>query len=308
MFSGNLRLHGHVVQPSGLTQRPHRCAPCEVLLKVTPKTRKAALAAFQREGALGGDYRGFTISGLSDLSFLKDFPDLLFLEIDGHKQRINPRHLDGLANLRGLKISTAIGGVDFSRFPELEAFWGDWHADNRGIAKCNELRRLNISHYNPPSRDLAEFAGLIRLEDLGIVQTNIASLAGIEPMEDLRDLLIGYAPKLESLDSLAHHDSIREIEFETVKHIKSYEPIAKIQRLRRLMLFKCAPMSNLTWIVGMKHLDFFTFVDTNVVDGDLSPLLKLPRLRSVGTLDKKHYSHTEDELEEALARRGGTGS
>jgi hypothetical protein len=303
MFSGNLRFHGHVVQPSGLTQRPHRCAPCEVLLKVTPKTRKAALAAFQRAGPLGGDYRGFTIAGLSDLGFLKDFPDLLFLEIDGHKQRINPRHLDGLANLRGLKISTPIGGVDFSCFPELEAFWGDWHPDNRGIARCNELRRLNISHYNPPSRDLAEFAGLIRLEDLGIVQTNLASLAGIEAMEDVRYLQIAYAPKLASLDALADHDSIREIEFETVKQIQSYAPLAKIRRLRRLLLSKCAPMPNLQWMAGMKHLDFFTFVETNVIDGNLSVLLQLPRLCVVGTLDKKHYSHTSDELDAALQGR-----
>jgi hypothetical protein len=279
-----------------------------VLLKVTPKTRKAALAAFRREGDLGGDYRGLAISGISDLSFLTSFPDLLYLEIDGHKQNINPRHLDGLANLRGLGISTPIGGVDFTCFPLLEAFWGDWHSDNRGIARCHELRRLNISKFNPPSRDLAEFAGLIRLEDLGIVQTNIASLAGIAALEDVRYLLIGYAPKLESLAALAHHDSIREIEFDTVKHIKSYEPIAKVRRLRRLILDRCAPVPNLKWTAGMKHLDLFTLVDTNVLDGDLSPLLKLPRLREVGTLDKKHYSHTSDELDEALAKRGGPGS
>jgi hypothetical protein len=275
-----------------------------VLLKVTPKTRKTALAAFKRAGALGGDYRGFTISGLSDLSFLKDFPDLLFLEIDGHKQHIDPRHLDGLANLRGLKISTAIGGVDFSCFPELEVFWGDWHPDNRGIARCHELRRLNISHYNPPSRDLAEFAGLVRLEDLGLVQTNIASLAGIEALEDVRSLDIAYAPKLESLAALANHASLREIDFETVKQIQSYEPLAKIPCLRRLLLFKCASMPDLQWIAGLQHLDFFTFVETNVTDGDLSPLLKLPRLRVAGTLGKKHYSHTPAELDKALADRG----
>lgn len=303
MFQGNLRLRGHVVQPSALTQRPHRAAGCDVLLKVTPKTRKDALAAFAREGSLGGPYSGFTISGISDLSFLKDFPDLLYLEIDGHKQRINPRALDGLANLRGLKISDASGGIDFRCFPELEHFWGDWHPEHRNIGTCRELRRLNVWHFNPPSRDLAELAGLVRLEDLGLVQTNIASLASIEALEDVRYLQIARAPKLESLDALSGHESIREMDFETLKGIKSYEPITAIHKLRRLMLFKGAPMPNLKWMAGLKHLDFFSFVETNVVDGDLSPLLRLPCLRSVGTMDKKHYSHTSDELNEALNRR-----
>ncbi len=304
MFQGNLRLHGHVVHPSYLTQRPHRAAPCDVLLKVTPKTKKEALTAFQRRGSLGGDFRGFAISGISDLSFLKDFPSLLYLEIDGHKQKINTRHLDGLANLRGLKISDPGGGLDFSCFPELENFWGDWHQDNRNISSCRELRRLSIWHFKPTTRDLSEFAGLVRVEDLSVIQSSLASLSGIEALEDLRYLCVGYAPKLESLDAFAKYESgIREIDFETVKAIRSYEPIADIPRLRRLMLFKCAPMPNVKWMAAMKHLDFFSFVETNVVDGDLSPLLGLPRLRYVGTMGKKHYSHTGDELNDALNRR-----
>lgn len=301
MFQGHLRFRGHVVEPCYL--RARRAAPAEVLLKITPKTRKAALEAFRRAGPLGGDFRGFTISGLSDLSFLADFPDLLYLQIDGHKQRINPRQLDGLANLRGLKLTDPAGGIDFSCFPELESFWGDWHPDHKNIPTCRELRYLDVWHYNAPSQDLVKLVGLVRLEHLRIVQTNLTSLAGIEVLEDVRYLTVSHATRLESLDALAGHDSIREIDFTTANRIQSYGPLAKIRRLRRLKLSRCAAMPNLKWLAGMENLDFFAFVDTNVVDGDLSPLLKLPRLRYVGTLDKKHYSHTSDDLNAELAKR-----
>jgi hypothetical protein len=44
-------------------------------------------------------------------------------------------------------------------------------------------------------------------------------------------------------------------------------------------------------------------VETNVEDGDLSPLLQLPRLRYVGTMDKKHYNYKFDALNKLLLQR-----
>ncbi len=60
------------------------------------------------------------------------------------------------------------------------------------------------------------------------------------------------------------------------------------------------PMPNLKWTEGMSYLDFFSFVETNVVDGDLSPLLQLPSLRYVGTMDKKHHNYYKCDAINAL--------
>ena len=43
----------------------------------------------------------------------------------------------------------------------------------------------------------------------------------------------------------------------------------------------------------MPKLEDFRFVDTNVIDGDLSPLI---RLKYAGFFDKKHYSHTREQI------------
>jgi len=62
-------------------------------------------------------------------------------------------------------------------------------------------------------------------------------------------------------------------------------------------------MPDLKWTRGMDRLDMFSFVETNVEDGDLSPLLELPTLRYVGTMDKKHYNYRFEEMNEILEQR-----
>ncbi len=296
----NLRLDKLEVATSFLSQRSFRAAPCDLLLSVTPKNKTAALAKFKKVGELLGPYSGLRVSGIGDLSFLKEFPLLLYLEIVDQK-RVNTRHLDCLENLRGLRLESPGAGIDFACFGELEVFIGDWHADHRNLEKCRELRRLQLWQFNPRSLDLSDLANITRLESLELVQTNIKTLAAVATLEDLRYLEVAYAPKLESLSALAIGGSgIRELSLAKAKKIEAYDPIASIGHLRRLKLSSCAPMQNLKWSAGLAKLDFFSFVETNVVDGDLSPLLSLPKLRYVGTMDKKHYNYKMQRLNEVL--------
>lgn len=298
----NLRLNGVKVILSFLSQWPFRAAPCDFLVEVTPANKTAALSAFKKAGELG-KFSGLHISGLHDLSFLEHFPLLLYLEIVNVKN-VNTRQLHCLRNLRGLRLESPGAGIDFGSFPKLEIYTGDWHVDNHNLKQCHDLRRLHLWHFSPRSRDLSVFMEMTRLEELSLIQTNITSLSGVETLEDLRFLTIAYAPKLKSLSALADHNmQIRELDLGKVKNIGSYNPIASLKYLRLLRVSSCAPMRDLKWMTGMKRLDFFSFVDTNVVDGNLSPLLHLAALRYVGTMDRRHYNYTMDRLNELLNQR-----
>jgi hypothetical protein len=302
-----LQLGGTEVCTSELTQRPFRAAPCELLIPVTARSKTKALATLKRAGVLG-EYSGLRISGVSDLSFLKDFPELLYLEIVDQKN-VNTRHLDGLENLRGLRLYSPGAGIDFACFPQLEVFVGDWHVDNCNVERSRELRRLCVWHFCPRSLDLSDLANSVRLEQLRITQTTVTSLAGLKTLEDLRYLTVEYAPKLESLDVLRDgHPEIRELRLSKAKGIRSYLPIASIGHLRRLQLTACAPMPNLKWVLGLNDLDFFSFVDTNVANNDLSPLLDLPKLQYVGTMNKRAYNYTSDALNELLSKRSSAAT
>jgi hypothetical protein len=298
----DLRLSDVKVCDSFLTQRAFRAAYCQWLLPINAKNQKEMLAHFANVGVYG-PYSGLKVAGIADLSFLADFPNLLYLEVVDQK-KVNLAPLQKLENLRGLRIETPGTGLDFSSFPHLEVLLGDWHIDNRNLAACQELRQLRTWGFKPKSTDLAELAGLTRLEWLALTKTSIESLAGIEPLEDLRYLDIAYAPQLESLAALGTGDmQLRELNFSNAKKIDSYEPIAALRWLRRLWLSSCAPCANLKWLQGMQRLDFFSFVETNLEDGDLKPLLDLPSLRYVGTMPKKHYNLHVDKLNEQLGQR-----
>ena len=299
---GNLTLDDVKVIASDLSQWPFRAAPSYFLLRVTPANKKAALTAFKKAGQLG-KFSGLHITGVHDLSFLEDFPLLLYLEVADVK-RVNTRQLDCLGNLRGLRLESPGAGIDFACFPNLEIYSGDWHVDNNNLKTCRDLRRLHLWHFSPRSLDLSVLRGMPRLEELKLIQTTINSLSGVETLEDLRFLKVAYAPKLESLDAFLGHDlQVRELTLEKTKKIESYDPILSLSYLRLLRLSDCPPMQNLKWIVGMKRLDFFAFVDTDVKDGDLSPLLSLPELRYVGTADRRHYNYKMGALNELLTQR-----
>lgn len=289
---------GVEVRTSSLTQSAFRAAPCETVVCVTPKNLPQALVVYASER-----HSGLRVCGIADLSFLAEVADLRYLEVV-EQPKFDPRPLDQLSNLRGLRVETPGAGLDFSCFPLLEVFVGDWHPANSNVGGCDELRRLHIWQYKPKSGDVRDFAGATRLEWLHLTQTGIQSLDGVENLEDLRYLEVAYAAKLQSLDALRFPAvAIRELGIEKAKQIASYEPIAAMRWLRRLQLFGCAPMPNLKWTKGLDRLDSFSFVETNVEDGDLSPLLELPLLRYAGTMDKKHYSHRQEALNQLLEER-----
>jgi hypothetical protein len=301
----SFRLNDTDVCMSSLTQRAFRAAACEFLVCVNPLNQAGALKAFADDTR---SYSGLHVAGIRDLSFLADFPNLRYLEIVDQKG-FNTRYLDGLSNLRGLRIEAPGAGIDFSCFPELEVFVGDWHAGNFNVHRCQELRQLRAWQFKPKSKDLTDLAHTTRLEWLALTQTDITSLAGLESLEDLRYFETAYASKLESLDVFAKGGvRLRELSISKARKISSYEPIASLQRLRRLRLSDCAPMANLKWTHGLDYLDFFSFVETNVEDGDLSPLLLLPKLRYVGTMDKKHYNYKCDAFNRLLGQRAVSGN
>ncbi len=292
--------NGAEVYPSFLTQRAYRAVYCEFLVHVTPRNQAQALEAFAQGGS---QFSGLHVSGVADLTFLADFPSLRYLEVVDQK-RVNPRPLEELSNLRGLRLETPGAGIDFSWFPHLEVFVGDWHGDNIQVHRAHELRKLRAWQFKPKSQDLSDLAGATRLEWLELTQTSVTSLAGVETLEDLRYLEIAYAPKLESLDALASGSlQLRELGIEKAKAIASYQPLAALPWLRRLRLSSCAPMPDLKWSQGMDRLDSFSFVETTVEDGDLSPLLELPQLQYVGTMDKKHYNYKFDAINKLLKQR-----
>jgi len=280
----------------------YRAAPCGLLLDIRPETLEGALEALADQGTHGDLFNGLRVTGLENLEFLRDYPSLLYLEVENVSAK-GLRCIESVSNLRGLRLDSPKAGLDFSCFAQLEEFIGDWHRDNTGIGNCGELRRLHAFGFRSAQPGLSSLADCVRLERLHLVRPGVTSLGDIDALEDLRYLDIAYAPKIADLTPLAASNvDLRELHLTNLKNISDYAPLARIRRLRRLILSRCAPMADLAWTKGMDYLDFLSFVETKVLNGDLSPLLSLPLLRYAGAGNKRDYSHTDEELDTLINR------
>ena len=75
--------------------------------------------------------------------------------------------------------------------------------------------------------------------------------------------------------------------------VTNFDTLSQSQTIETLRMFKCGSVPSIHFIDDMSNLKAINFVETNVLDGDLTPCL---RLESVTTLDKKHYNLKAEQL------------
>lgn len=239
-------------------------------------------------------YHGYK---LPDVQFLAgiDFLTSLWVVKD-----INPIDISGvhhLRQLRQLNISNDGQPVDFSFFPELEEAHIDWNSKITNLDKCPGLRKLTIWKYKPRSKAFHELHNLNGLQSLEITQSNIESFDGFEKFTGLRSFEGHYLSKLSTLNGLeVSQKHLRMLMLHTCKKLVAYEHIlGQLNMLEKLILSDCGDLDDLTFVNKMQSLKFFSFVGTDVKDGDLLPLVER-RLDYAGFDDKKHYSHKMKEV------------
>jgi hypothetical protein len=87
--------------------------------------------------------------------------------------------------------------------------------------------------------------------------------------------------------------------FEACKKIKDFAVLAKCPRLRTLRVLNCGELESLRDLALFPQLEDFRFVKTKIRDGDMSPLLRLKR---VGFLKNANYSHTPEQIQQAIGQ------
>jgi Leucine-rich repeat (LRR) protein len=286
-----VKLNGVTVAPSFITQRAFGAAYCDFLLPITNENLEAQLDEFRREGT-HGVYKGLKLIGLEDISFIEEFPNILYLEVISPKV-IDTEPVKKLRNLRGLLWDGGCKGIDFSYLRLLETFIGDWDKRNVGLSSCKELRTLRAWKYKNANSNLTDLKGLTRLERLCLTQTNICSLEGISLLEDLRYLEVSYAPQLTDISALAKTGCrLRELELDKVKGVKGkqYEYLSNLKMLRNLTITSCGDFESLDWLTELKSLDKLDFYGTDVTDGSLEILDSFSSLSFIRFKDKKHFN------------------
>ncbi|MDQ0227679.1 hypothetical protein [Metabacillus niabensis] len=176
--------------------------------------------------------------------------------------------------------------------------------------KFNEMQLENIeylTHWHHKKNKLGNFVGFpLNLLYLELNWSNIQEFRGIEKMNKLKRLELHYCTKLQNdfgLSGLA--DTLEHLHINQSKKFVPNEELFSLENLRVLRLNSCGNLENLDFLYQFPNLIDFRFVDTNVLNGDLTPILDHPTIRSVGFLNKRHYNIKDDKMDALLRDKNG---
>ncbi len=184
--------------------------------------------------------------------------------------------------------------VDLINFPNLENLACDYSIRLRGLEYCKNLKFLSLTRYKTKTKDLSLLPSLPHLKELSLFITDIDCLQGIEKYGTLKKLELFRASKLETIKDLETlPNSIEEIQIEQSKKIQDYEILGNLHYLEKIILSDAGEIKTLSFLKTLPNLKFISFVNTNVLDGDLS---FCEGIEYVGFINKRHYSHKFEQF------------
>lgn len=232
-------------------------------------------------------YVNNSIDFLNNYSFLKEVIIKGPFEISG---------LYALKNLEFLSYENLNQDqvLDLGHFEKIKTCYLDLKSKVKNLNSLSEVKDIRLFHYSAKEKNLKGLNNLAKLESLYISISNIESLAGIEVFKKIRSIEFHYLRNLTHIKEVAGlSDTLEFLMFGNAKKITDFESVKSLKNLKILAFNKCSSIPSIRFIDDMPNLEDFRFVDTDVIDGDLSPLI---RLKYAGFFDKKHYSITFNEL------------
>lgn len=226
--------------------------------------------------------------GLEDINFLEQCKNITHLHLDSMYLK-DVSILYNLKELKALTITESNYTLELNRLIELECL--SMYCDKKvtGLQELSNLKSLSLWKYSPKNRDLNELKNLRKLETLNITQSKINSVSGVENLESLKTLKLNYLRTLTTIEHLKYtNDVLCYLEIEACKKIKDFYEIQHLKSLEVLNLFNCGDIPTINFIQALNHLKHFSFVESNIIDGDIS---FCEGIEFVSFTDKRHYSH-----------------
>lgn len=159
-------------------------------------------------------------------------------------------------------------------------------------------------YYKQKGISFGNLAPSKRLLYLELNWANIKDFQAIEKFENPKRLELHYCTKLEIDTGLKSLNNT--LEFLHINQSKKFvltDELLQLKQLKVLCLNSCGPIDNLKFLSNFPKLIDFRFANTNIIDGDLTPILEHPTIRTVGYLNKRHYNFTDIQLESELSSK-----
>jgi hypothetical protein len=165
----------------------------------------------------------------------------------------------------------------------------------------NEIEYAIVWHYKFKGISIELFPDSEKLRYLELDWANINDLVGINKFKNLKRLELHYCTKLENdfgISSLGNTLEFLHIN-QSKKLILSNE-LFELKKLKVLLLNSCGNIDNLSFLKFLPDLIDFRFVDTNIIDGNLTPIIEHPKIKTVGFKNKRHYNLKDKKINSEL--------
>jgi hypothetical protein len=248
------------------------------------------------EGVGLSPHKGFK---LAHLGFLSDYPDVIGVALP-YSEKIDIGGLAALRNLRYLSIAGNRQELDLGAFKNVEELRIDCHAKLRMPPRLASVRELLLRGYKADGKDLSRLPECPKLTRIELVQGNVEDLEGIQRFSAIESAEFSYLKALKEIAALKYLRNLTDLRFATCKRVADYSTTRNMRELRALRIIDCGEVPSISFLNEIPKLEEFRFVKTKVMDGDMSALL---RLKKVGFLPSKKYTHTPAQVEATIRAR-----
>lgn len=163
---------------------------------------------------------------------------------------------------------------------------------------------FNIDRFKTKQPGFHGLSGVTSAEYLEVNFSNITSFLEIARLGKIKRLELSWCLKLESDTGLSEiGDHLEWLHVDTSRKFSPKKDLFQLRHLKVLCLNGCAPLDDLRFLEKMPNLLDFRFVGTNVLDGDLTPLMNHPSLVNAAFFDKRHYNLKRADVDAHLRER-----
>jgi hypothetical protein len=208
-------------------------------------------------------------------------------------------------SLQALSVQAAPSAeVDLGAFPHLRSVAGEWELLRGTLSRVDALQSVITWRFD--EADLHAFRDHVGLERLTIKEApHLDSLSGLADLPELKILGVFLARRLRDISDVTDLASLRELEFEDCPALDSLDDVEALVNLRFLGISECGDIESLAPIGSLDQLEvLYAWGSTRIVDGDLSPLARLPRLKEIRMRDRRGYKPRVADLLSGLSSQG----
>ncbi|WP_133125888.1 hypothetical protein [Thalassospira marina] len=232
-----------------------------------------------------------------DISFIEKLKDIGLLSMEIFAWSV--RDLTPLTFFPGLEVlgiqCDFVKAPDFSNFSQLRILKLIWRPKATTVFYCSSLEEINIVNF--PDEDLGKLSGMTELKRLQLTSRKLLSLSGIEFLEKLQVFDGAYCTKLRGLAGLEKCKNIQVVELQACRKICDVSELGELNNLKDVFLIDCGKIGSLQSLDNCGNLENLFFPgDTNILDGELTALFEMPKLKKLTFANRRHYSHKREQF------------